>query len=150
MAKAEIRSCVKQIIHDHWLTFVIYWVYSFEFYMIGCSIVSFVNFIENDLMFFVFVMTEKEVLQWQKINSKWINRPSGKVQNWRYSYLSRMEKVLQLGDSRLQKHVERKSRLSLCNREKMNQMNVTRFPNSTQETSYNYSDTKLPFKKSEE
>ena len=47
-------------------------------------------------------------------------------------------------------HVERKPRLSLCNREKMKQRNVTRFSNSTQETSYNYSDTMLPFKKNEE
>ena len=91
-AKEEIHKCVKSL-HDNWLTFVTYWVYIFEFYMIRCSIVSFVNFIENDFMLFVFVMTEKEVLQWQKINSKWINRPSDKVQNWRYSYLSRLEKI---------------------------------------------------------
>ena len=46
--------------------------------------------------------------------------------------------------------MEGKPRLSLCNREKMKQRNVTRFSNSTQETSYNYSDTMLPFKKNEE
>ena len=46
--------------------------------------------------------------------------------------------------------MEGKPRLSLCNREKMKQRNVTRFSNSTQETSYNYSDTMLPFKKNED
>ena len=39
--------------------------------------------------------------------------------------------------------MERNPRLSVCNREKMKQRNVTRFSNSMQETSYNYSDTNI-------
>lgn len=64
-------------------------------------------------------------------------------------HLSRLEKVLKLGDSLL-KCMWRKPRLSLCNREDETKESVTRFSNSTQETSYNYSDTMLPFKKNEE